>query len=106
MSYNGYANYETWNVALWLDNDPGTSRDVMQLAHDAVGATWAADDADAAHKSAVRTLADQLRDYVYELPEVTAVTETASMPSDLLVTALEHVEWRELAEHYLADVDG
>ena len=21
MSYNGYANYETWNVALWLQND-------------------------------------------------------------------------------------
>ena len=21
MSYNGWTNYETWNVALWMDND-------------------------------------------------------------------------------------
>ena len=24
MSYNGWANYPTWCVALWLDNDEGT----------------------------------------------------------------------------------
>lgn len=23
MSYNGYANYETWSVCLWLGNDEG-----------------------------------------------------------------------------------
>ena len=23
MTYNGFKNYETWNVALWLQNDEG-----------------------------------------------------------------------------------
>jgi len=29
MSYNGWKNWETWNVALWLGNDEGLYRSVM-----------------------------------------------------------------------------
>lgn len=26
MAYNGWPNYETWNVMLWMDNDEGAYR--------------------------------------------------------------------------------
>ena len=29
-SYNGYANYETWNAALWIQNDYGLYRTALQ----------------------------------------------------------------------------
>ena len=33
MSYNGWTNYETWNVALWMDNDE-TSYQYALIAKD------------------------------------------------------------------------
>ena len=33
MSYNGWTNYETWNVALWMDKDE-TSYQYARIAKD------------------------------------------------------------------------
>ena len=32
MAYNGWSNYETWNVKLWLDNDEGLYHEANRIA--------------------------------------------------------------------------
>jgi hypothetical protein len=79
-TYNGYKNYETWNVALWMDNDPGSQGYWMEQAENA---------------ESITTLADMMKDEHEEsMPEVTGVY------ADLLQAALDSVDWYEIAENY------
>jgi hypothetical protein len=103
-TYNGWTNYETWNVSLWLDNDQGTYSDALAMAQDA----W--DEAEGGRvftreEEARNALADRLKDYVESLPEIEPVINGSSLASDLLGAALSEVNWREIADHYLSDVD-
>ena len=87
-SYNGWKNYETWNVALWIDNDQGSYNEARDI-------TRSLGDKDAPHK-----LADGLKDWIGEM----APDLGASLFSDLLGAALSEVDWFEIAKHYIEDV--
>lgn len=79
--YNGWKNYETWNAALWIDNEPDSYEERRDMARRA---------------RSVMDLAESLKSWVEDM----APDLGASMFSDLLTAALGKVDWREIAAHW------
>ncbi len=95
-TYNGWTNYETWNVALWLGNEQGSERYWTSEAEERFREATD-DDTESRADEATGELARQLQDEIEEsAPEL-----GASMFSDLLNAALSEVNWYEIAEHYV-----
>lgn len=100
--YNGWPNYETWAVALWLGNDAGT----YEHWRDQTRAQWnatAAPDPDwrtfTRRDRTLYKLSEQLKEEVAQdgLPEGTVT----GVYADLLGAALSEVHWYTIAEHML-----
>jgi hypothetical protein len=97
--YNGYTNYETWNVALWIDNDQGSQsywEDVAQeVWNDSEGTQYRTRD-----RVAVSELAGRLKsEHEDNAPSLEGTY------GDLLSAALGSVNWHEIAELMLGEVD-
>jgi len=101
-TYNGHANYETWCVSLWLNNEEGTYRHCRMLAREA---TNAADDSSLVSdgiwtiEEATRNLlADALREF---LDELNPTKNQSSVFQDLITSALGRVDWHSVADGFL-----
>jgi ABC-type amino acid transport substrate-binding protein len=94
MSYNGWSNYETWNLALWMDNDQGTYSMRCEAVSDAVN-----DNDD--KEDAVSQVAKWLESLVEngELGELPA----NGFLSDILSNALREVDYDEIAQNWVDD---
>ena len=88
-TYNGWKNYETWCVKLWLDNDQGTY-DLQQ--------EWAEQEKGTSNPAfGVMILVKEF------VEECNPLADQASLFTDLLGAALSEVDWHEIAEAILSD---
>jgi len=97
--YNGWQNYETWAVNLWLENDQGTYEYWREMARE----VWR--DAEATDiltrvQVARHGFAMRLKDEIEE----THPCPDAGLYTDLLNAALSEVNWHEVADSFLVDI--
>ncbi len=93
--YNGWTNYETWAVHLWISNEEPSYRYWRERAVAVRRLAVALE-----RRTAKGLLADTLKNHFEE-----AAPELLGFWGDLLSAALSEVDWYELAEALLEDVD-
>lgn len=104
--HNGWENYPTWAVNLWLSNDEGLYRQTLEVVHDAL--VNAADDCPSywtgVENRRFKT-ADALKSFVEELAAHEYGPAEASFVVDLVGYALGQVNWHEIADGWLEDAE-
>ena len=100
--YNGWSNYETWNVKLWMDNEQG-SCELWQERAESCYDDNDEDDAPAVRLSeASEALANELEsmhdDYLAEL-------NLQGCFADIMGAAMARIDWREIADSLLTEID-
>lgn len=103
-TYNGWTNYETWNVALWMDNDQGSQEYWQEQAEEAYRDAQACETFSRAENASF-VLADAIKDSHEEnMPEISGTY------ADMLNAALGEVNWYEIAKNLVdkvaADIDA
>lgn len=103
--HQGWTNAETWAVHLWLSNDRGTWLFCRRLARETVEDADTCDqvnDGIWTREQARRfMLADRLQEY---LAELNPLKDRPSAFADLLRSALDDVNYEELADAVLEDL--
>ena len=91
LGYNGWTNWETWIVNVWIDNDQNLYEHYGDMARKEV----LTDKESATHELST-TLREQFDEWAPEIE---------GLYLDLLNGALREVNWREIARHLVERVE-
>jgi hypothetical protein len=98
IGYQGWTNYETWAVKLWIDNEMFSQEYWLERAKE-----WktkpSTSDVWSQAESAKFNLADELKEQFEEENPI----KDASVYADLMNAALSEVNWVEIAENLLSE---
>ena len=101
--YNGWTNYETWLVSLWADNDEPSYRHHQRLAQQ----IWDDSEADSTFSREEHATLDLAKSLRTETEDANPFADQPSLWADLMGAALAEVNWHEIAEQLIQDVqDG
>jgi len=94
--YNGWTNYETWVVNLWMSNDAETDNYWLNIADISLNDATASDIL-TKEENAQYTLSDTIKESLEEGNPI----EEASFYRDLLTGAISEVNFDEIAKHLI-----
>jgi hypothetical protein len=103
-THEGWTNFETWAVNLGLKNDRGSCEHWGEQAREALSEAAEEGEAEAYGETVGKRAACVLARRIREAVEEGAPDLGATLYSDLLNAALSKVDWLEIAEDLLADL--
>ena len=98
VEYNGWTNYETWNVNLWLQNTNGSQEFWYAQAREIL--------VKHGPREAVLILARQLETQFDEEADYLIDDRRPCCVIDLLRASLREVNWQEIVDHLLEEVQA